>query len=155
MLKQLFFCTALTFSIFSGQAQALPPVPAPPPTLTAAPRTSSDTIRAISRLYARRRRGGHNWLYVSSIGVLSLIRVLASPGTSNYGGYTVKNEVDGGAVALFGVGFLVAPAAYGTSKLVRFSEKREREAIDRFSATHRLPAGMATHLRRKDFNLLP
>lgn len=155
MFKQLFFSTILLVSALSGAAQT----PLPAATSTAAPTTvtltSSDTIRAISRLYARRRRGGRNWLYVSSTGMLSLVRVLVNPGTSNYGGYTVRNEVDGGAAALFGVGFLVAPGAFGVSKLVRFSERREQEVISNFTTTHRLPANIAYRLRRKDFTIIP
>jgi len=102
-------------------------------------------------LFERRRLGGKKWLFVSLSGVLGVTRVLLNPNTTTVNGYQTKSEVDGGAAAVFGVGFLGLPVAVGLSKLTRFSEKREDAIISGYVASHRLPGAIGRRLRRKDF----
>ena len=153
MLKLLLLFLGLALATSSAWAQtALPPRPAAPVSSAFAPRTGqSDTIYAVRHLFERRRQGGKKWLFVSLSGVLGVTRVLLNPNTTTVNGYQTKSEVDGGAAAVFGVGFLGLPVAVGLSKLTRFSEKREDAIISGYAASHRLPGAIGRRLRRKDF----
>lgn len=136
----------LAVAAHPSHAQATPLPTSPKLTVT-----SGDTIRAVQHLFERRRQGGKNWLYISVSGLLGVARVLASPTTTTVNGYQTKSEVDGGAAAVFGLGFLGLPAGIGAGKLVRFSDKRETEVINTYATTHRLPGAVRRRLRRKDF----
>lgn len=151
MLKLVLFLAVLVFSTGATLAQT---APGPAPTASAAfapPTGRSDTIYAVQHLFERRQRGGRNWLYFSVSGLLGVVRVLVSPTTTTVNGYQTKSEIDGGAAAVFGVGFLGLPVAIGVGKLVRFSDKRETEIINAYAATHQLPHAISRRLRRKDF----
>ena len=153
MLKLLLLFLGLALATSAARAQnAPPPRPAAPVSTAFAPRTGqSDTIYAVRHLFERRRLGGKKWLFVSLSGVLGITRVLLNPNTTTVNGYQTKSEIDGGAAAVFGVGFLGLPVAVGLSKLTRFSEKREDEVISAYATTHRLPGAIGRRLRRKDF----
>lgn len=66
----------------------------------------ADTLRAINRLFERRRKGGRRWNYLGLAGSLSLVRALTS--SSNNG-----NTVDGGSIAILAGAFIAAPVAIG------------------------------------------
>jgi hypothetical protein len=94
----------------------------------------ADTLRAISRLFARRRKGGCNWNYLGLAGVLSLTRVLTS--SSNNG-----NSVDGSSIAILAGAFIAAPVAIGVVNLAAYSETTKRKL--------RVLIALASRYRRK------
>lgn len=129
--------------------QATPAAPVAPP--TALRQGQQDTLRAISRHYSRRRKGGYTWLGIGTGGLLVFVRVLANPNTTTVNGRQTSSSVDGEAAAIVGLGFVALPGLIGVSKLTRFSRTHEEEVIRAYTTTNRLPQGWGYRLLRKDF----
>lgn len=152
MKKYLLTTCLLAASHLPLLAQQAPPAPAAPVAPPTAMRQGQhDTLRAISRHFSRHRTGGYVWLGIGGGGLAALVRVLANPNTTTVNGYQTSSSVDGGAVAVVGVGFVALPALIGVSKLTRFSTTREAEAINLYTTTNQLPKGWGRRLIRKDF----
>jgi len=146
----------LLFALLSlaAQAQTVPAAPAPPATSPARFELTQgrrDTLGAITSLFQRRRRGGKVWLGIGAGGILALLRVVANPNTTTVNGVQTSSEVDGGAVAVVGLGFVALPVAIGIGKLARFSEKKENEVDRAYRSGQPLPRAVARRLSRKDF----
>ncbi|MBJ6110678.1 hypothetical protein JAO73_16765 [Hymenobacter sp. BT523] len=103
----------------------------------------ADTLRAISRLFERRRKGGKIWTYVGVSGALALVRALTAPSTNG-------NSVDGGGVAVLAGGFVVAPVVLGVLNLSAYSEAREAEVDQLYRAGRPLPKKIRQRLKKKD-----
>lgn len=103
----------------------------------------ADTLRAINRLFARRRKGGRTWNYLGLAGVLSLTRALTS---SNSNG----NSVDGGSIAILTGAFVVAPVAIGVVNLATYSESHEQEVENSYRAGKPLPKKIQQRIKKKD-----
>ena len=76
--------------------------------------TSSDTVRAIHRLYSKHRTGGWIWTGIGAAFATRILVSSATEGFDNAGGIVV------GTVVLGSV-----PAAIGIGKLSRFSQNTE------------------------------
>ena len=107
----------------------------------------TDTLRAINRMFARRRKGGRTWNYLGLAGVLSLTRALTSS-TSN------GNSVDGGGIAILTGAFVVAPVAIGITNLVAYSEAHEAEVESLYRAGKPLPKRIRQRIKKKDLQPL-
>lgn len=121
---------------------------APPSTTTLTPaqvqdNARADTLRAIARLFERRRRGGKVWTYVGVSGALALVRALTS--NSSDGG-----SVDGGGVAVLTGGFVVLPVAVGIANLSAYNETHEEEVERTYRSGQPLPKKIRQRLKRKD-----
>lgn len=128
--------------------QAAPALPvAPTPTLR---QGQTDTIRAIKRHYRRHRIGGYVWLGIGTSGLVGLVNVLTNPNTTTVNGRQTSSSIDGTAATIAGSVF-VLPGLIGTSKLTRFSNTRQAEAIRIYTTTNQLPQGWGRRLKRKDF----
>jgi hypothetical protein len=100
----------------------------------------ADTLRAIDRLFERRRKGGKIWAYVGVSGALALVRALTSDGS----------KADGGGVALLAGAFVGAPAVFSILNLSTYSEAHE-EAVDRlYRSGQPLPKKIRQRIKRKD-----
>lgn len=102
----------------------------------------ADTLRAIARLFERRRKGGKIWAYVGVSGALALVRTLTS--SSN------GNTVDGGGVAVLAGAFVGLPVAVSIVNFSAYSEAHEA-AVDRAYRSGRpLPNRIRQRMKRKD-----
>jgi hypothetical protein len=113
----------------------------------------ADTLRAINRLFARRRKGGRTWNYLGLAGSLSLVRILTSS-SSNSNGYGNSNSVDGGSVAILAGTFIAAPVAIGLINLAAYSEAHETEIENLYSSGKPLPKKIRQRIKRKDLQPL-
>lgn len=138
---------------FAAHAQATPVAPAAPtpPARFELTQGRRDTLGAITSMFQRRRRGGKVWVGIGAGGILALLRVVANPNTTTVNGVQTSSEVDGGAVAVVGLGFVALPAAIGIGKLARFSEKRENDVDRAYRGGQPLPRRIARRLTRQDF----
>ena len=103
----------------------------------------ADTLRAIDRLFERRRKGGKVWAYVGVSGALALVRALTSP-TNN------GNTVDGGGVALLAGAFVGVPVAVSIVNLSAYSEAHEEEVDRLYRSGQPLPKKIRQRIKRKD-----
>jgi hypothetical protein len=107
----------------------------------------ADTLRAINRLFARRRKGGRTWNYLGLAGSLSLVRLLTS--SSNNG-----NNADGGSVAILAGAFIAAPVAIGLVNLAAYSEAHETEVENIYRSGKPLPQKIRQRIKKKDLRPL-
>lgn len=107
----------------------------------------ADTLRAINRLFARRRKGGKTWNYLGLAGSLSLVRLLARPDNND-------TSVDGGGVAILAGAFIAAPVAIGITNLVAYSEAHESEVENAYRAGKPLPKRIRQRIKKKDLQPL-
>lgn len=103
----------------------------------------ADTLRAINRLFTRRRKGGRAWNYLGLSGALGLTRALTS---SNSEG----NTVDGGSLALLAGAFIAAPVAIGIVNLTTYNETYESEVESLYRSGKPLPLRIRQRLKKKD-----
>ncbi|OGX82213.1 hypothetical protein BEN47_18680 [Hymenobacter lapidarius] len=143
----------------SAQDSALATAAPAPPVLTPIARTASDTVRAIHRLYAKRRRVG-DILTIGAAGAdLALAAVSAAnenKGTSSSGGSGYGNLSGnrplfqlgfGGFAAIYGI--VAAPVmGVGIQQLIAYGPRREARTIEAYEATHRLPRKIQRQLRK-------
>jgi hypothetical protein len=109
----------------------------------------ADTLRAIDRMFERRRRGGKIWAYVGVSGALALVRALTSSTSTNNG-----NSLDGGGVAVLAGAFVGAPVAISILNLSAYNEAHE-EAVDRlYRSGQPLPKKIRQRMKRKDLEPL-
>lgn len=106
-------------------------------------RAHADTLRAIARLFERRRKGGKVWTYVGLSGALAMVRILISGSSDN-------NSVDGGGVAAVAVGGIGVPVVVGVLNLTAYNEARQEDVERTFSAGKPLPRKIRLRLKRKD-----
>jgi hypothetical protein len=107
----------------------------------------ADTLRAIDRLFERRRRGGKIWAYIGVSGALAIVRVLTSPSSNG-------NQVDGGGVALLTGVFVGLPVAASVINLKAYSEAREEEVDRLYRSGQPLPKKIRQRIKRKDLEPL-
>jgi hypothetical protein len=107
----------------------------------------ADTLRAINRLFARRRKGGHIWNYLALSGALGLTRALVT-GPNN------GEKVDGSSLAILAGGFIVAPIAIGVVNLTTYSETHEAEVESTYRAGKPLPRKIRQRIKKKDLRPL-
>jgi len=107
----------------------------------------ADTLRAINRLFERRRKGGYRWNYLGLAGSLSLVRALVS-GPNN------GEKVDGGGIAVLAGAFIVAPVAIGITNLVTYNEAYESELENAYRAGKSLPKKIRLRIKKKDLQPL-
>ena len=108
----------------------------------------NDTAQAIINLYGRRQAGGVSWMIGA---LLSAVRIgTASTTTTNYGGYGSSTS-DGGSRV--GVAFLAATPflAYGTSKLVHYSNTHLNQVLTAYAAGQPLPRALRRKLKPRFF----
>jgi len=125
----------------------------PPPELRPG---QQDTLRAVSNLFERRRKGGRTWTYTALGGVLAMVRVLTAASKSTTvgsGPYAVSTstEVDAGGVAVIAGLFVGVPVAVGVGKLTRFSEKQEAAVTQAYQGGQPLPNSIRRRLSPADF----
>ena len=107
----------------------------------------ADTLRAINRLFARRRKGGRTWNYLGLAGVLSMTRALASPNIDG-------DKVNAGSLAILVGGFVAAPVAIGVTNLVTYNEARESEIENAYRSGKPLPKKIRQRIKKKDLQPL-
>lgn len=107
----------------------------------------ADTLRAINRLFARRRKGGHLWNYLALSGALGLTRALVT-GPNN------GDKVDGGGIAILAGGFIAAPIAIGVINLTTYSEMHQAEVENAYRAGKPLPKRIGRRIKKKDLQPL-
>jgi hypothetical protein len=107
----------------------------------------ADTLRAINRLFERRRKGGKRWNYLGLAGILSMTRALASPSIDG-------DKVDGGSLAILIGGFVAAPVAIGVTNLVTYNEARESEIENAYRSGKPLPKKIRQRIKKKDLQPL-
>jgi len=107
----------------------------------------ADTLRAINRLFARRRKGGRTWNYLGLAGSLSLVRILTN--SPNNG-----TSVDGGGVAIIAGAFIAAPVAIGLVNLAAYSEAHETEVENIYRSGKPLPQKIRQRIKKKDLRPL-
>lgn len=107
----------------------------------------ADTLRAINRLFERRRKGGKRWNYLGLAGILSMTRALASPSIDG-------DKVNAGNLAILVGGFVAAPVAIGVANLVTYSETHEEEVEQAYRAGKPLPKKIRQRIKKKDLQPL-
>ena len=158
MFRTAFFLLLATGTV---SAQAIAPAPALPLTVSAAPapRTAADTVQAIHKLFAKRRRVG-GWLTAGAVGThLALAGISAAnenKGASNSGssGFGIPGNTGpliqfgfGGFALIYGV--VAAPVVgVGIQQLIAYGPRREAKILAAYETTHRLPAKIQHQLRR-------
>lgn len=111
----------------------------------------ADTLRAIDRMFERRRKGGKTWAYIGVSGALAMVRVLtAAPSDSN----PKSNSVDGGGVALLTGVFIGVPAVASITTLTAFSEQHQEEVERAYRSGKSLPKKIRLRLKKKDLQPL-
>lgn len=124
------------------------PNPAAPLTAAQLRETArADTLRAIDRMFERRRKGGKRWVYVGVGGVLALVRSRISPPSNG-------NSLDGGGTAVLAGAFIGVPVAIGILNLSAYSEAHEEEVDRRYRAGQPLPKKIRQRIKRKDLEPL-
>ncbi|WP_151087729.1 hypothetical protein [Hymenobacter baengnokdamensis] len=103
----------------------------------------ADTLRAINRLFARRRKGGRAWNYLGLSGVLTLTRALTSASSEG-------TSVDGSGIAILTGAFIVAPVAIGIVNLTAYSETHEAEVESSYRSGNPLPKKIRQRIKKKD-----
>ena len=105
----------------------------------------NDTAQAIINLYSRRQAGGVGWI---GGGILAVTRAALAGGGSDNGPYSVRQ--DPGMAPYF---IAASPfVAYGTSKLVRFSNGHLEKTLAAYAAGQPLPRSLRRKLKPKLFN---
>ncbi|QKG55600.1 hypothetical protein GKZ68_02475 [Hymenobacter sp. BRD128] len=107
----------------------------------------ADTLRAINRLFERRRKGGRRWNYLGLASSLSLVRLLARPDNND-------TNVNGGGLAIIAGAFIAAPVAIGITNLVAYSEAHETEVENAYRAGKPLPKKIRQRIKKKDLQPL-
>jgi hypothetical protein len=122
--------------------------------MTAPPALSAgklDTLRAVNNLFARRQRGGVNWMLVTAGGLGALARAAANPDTRTVNGVVVSSEPNTGAMVVIAGGLVGVPALLGVGKLVRFSHGKQEAAEQAIRSGRPLPHYISRRLRPKYF----
>ena len=117
-----------------GQQQPVANTPLPVTT----PRITRDTAQAVRTLFSKRRTGGVIWTLIGAAFAGRIIGAGIADG--NAGGTVVGVAVLGGV-----------PAGIGISKLSRFSNSKEEEALSEYSKTKKLPRYVSKRLKNKYF----
>lgn len=117
------------------------PQPAPLTELSVGKR---DTLRAISNLFERRRKGGKRWAYIGGVGLLTMVRALTSTRSDG-------SSLDPGGAAIIAGAFVGVPAAASLGNLLGYSEKRENEVDRIYRSGQPLPKTIQHRLKKKDF----
>jgi hypothetical protein len=109
--------------------------------------THADTVRALHNLFKSKRSTG-GWLAYGSAAFTGIAALAESndkdkPGHLSFG--------IGGTILLSAIG--LAPAWIpGTVTLIRFTKKRELEALAEFERTNQIPRNLRKKLKRRFFN---
>lgn len=137
--------------IASASAQtALPTAEAGAATAAPPPFTATDTVQALHNLFRSRRSTG-GWLAGGSafFTVLSGVGTLADNNGKNCGGYFCPDAAGWTLI----MGIVTAPVWIpGSITLIRFSRKREAEAVAAYEQTRSLPRGLQRKLSPRFFN---
>ncbi|TGE13856.1 hypothetical protein [Hymenobacter elongatus] len=109
---------------------------------------TNDTAQAIINLYSRRQAGGAAWIVSSA---LTAARLATSGGrtVASGPGYTVREEAPGVGVVLL----VSAPfAAYGISKVARYSNANLEKVMTAYGAGQPLPRSLRRKLKPRFFD---
>ena len=103
----------------------------------------SDTLRAVSRLFERRRRGGLVWQAFALGGVLTTARTMASSDANT-------GQLSGGELAtMLGI-FVAAPVTIGAVNLTAYKKAHQEEVEAVYRAGRPLPKKIRQRLKKKD-----
>ena len=102
----------------------------------------ADTLRAINRLFERRRNGGKKWAYIGLSGALAMARVLTAPNDGS--------TVNGGGLALVAGTFIGVPLAASVANLATYREEREEDVDRAYRSGQPLPKKIRQRIKRKD-----
>ena len=103
----------------------------------------ADTLRAISRLFERRRKGGKRWAYLGLSGALSMARVLTAPNAND-------GSTNAGGLALIAGVFVGVPIAVSIVNLTAYSEAHEEEVERIYRSGQPLPKIIRQRMKKKD-----
>lgn len=108
---------------------------------------ANDTAQAIINLYSRRQAGGVEWMIAA---LLSAVRLgTASSGTTTTSYNTTATDGSGN---LGGALLIATPImAYGTAKLLRYSNGHLEQVLATYAAGRPLPHSLRRKLRRRFF----
>jgi hypothetical protein len=106
----------------------------------------NDTAQAIINLYGKRQAGGAGWIIASA---LTALRIATAGGSSTpTNGYVTRDTSNDGAVAaLFALPF----AAYGTGKILHYSNGKLDAALASYAAGKPLPRALKRKLKPRFF----
>ncbi len=96
--------------------------------------SATDTVAAVKKLFAQRRRGG--WFYTSRITGFSILPAIA------------LLALDSNPI---GIGLIGASIGVGVGKLIRFSSKKENAIISAYQQGKPLPQPIRRRLKSKFF----
>ncbi|WP_223649021.1 hypothetical protein [Hymenobacter psoromatis] len=156
MIKRLLFAVFLSSSLWAGTARAQ--TPAKGETLASqqlkqrlrGQYLTNDTAQAIINLYSRRQAGGVEWMIAAMLSAVRLGTASSGTTTTSYGGYNTTTT-DGGTN--MGGALLVATPflAYGTAKLLRYSNGHLEQVLAAYAAGQPLPHSLRRKLKRRLF----
>jgi hypothetical protein len=154
---------ALFLLLLSGptmaQTTAATPAATTPTMAPPAARTAADTVRALHRLFQRRRRTGGYLVSGAVAADLVLAGVSAASenseskgsGGSGYGNFTGSGPLIqfgmGGYALLWGVA-LAPVAGVGVQQLIAYNARHEAKIIASYERTHQLPARWQRRVRK-------
>ena len=142
-MHRLLLLAALWLIGYAAVAQATPPLPRPEAPALAGPGAPTDTVAALHRLFAERRRRRN--VIVGVTGGLTLAAVV-SIASDNHGSGDFA-----GVIAVF---YGILGGVVATSELFffkKYSTKNEQRAVDSFQA-HRLPDELRRKLKPQYFH---
>lgn len=158
-------CLAFLLLLLSGPvvAQTTPATPSTPVAVVAPPtaRTAADTVRALHRLFQRRRRAG-GYLVSGAVAAdlvlagVSTVRENNENNRSSGGGGGYGNFGGSGPLIQFGMGgyallwgVALAPVAgVGVQQLIAYNARHEAKVIASYERTHQLPARWQRRVRK-------
>jgi len=139
----------------SASAQTAPDLALAPVAAAPARYTAADTVRAVHRLFAKRRKLG-SILTVGAVGAdLALAGVSAAAEDTHkssgggYGWSAAGLQFSFGDFAII-YGVIAAPVmGVGIQQLIAYGPKREAKVLNQYNATGMLPAKIKRQLRRQ------
>lgn len=105
----------------------------------------NDTAQAIINLYGKRQAGGAGWIVGAA---LAAVRIGTAGSSSSSNGYVTRDTSNDGAVAaLFALPF----AAYGTGKILHYSNGHLEHLLTDYAAGKPLPRSLKRKLKPRFF----
>lgn len=154
-------CLALLLLLLSGPvvAQTTLPTPSAPTVAPPTARTAADTVKALHRLFQRRRRTGGYLvggaiaadLVLAGVSAANENKGATSSGGSGYGNWGGDRPLIqfgmGGFALLYGMA-LAPVAGVGIQQLIAYSPRHEAKVIASYERTHQLPARWQRRMRK-------
>lgn len=150
-MRKFLIVGSLLLSISLSAYAQQPAAPTAPNPTWASSTPHTDTVRAVHRLFRKRRVGGIVW---AAIGGAFTVQILAasiggsnnSTSTSSYNTSSNSSNPAGTAVGVIVLGGI--PAGIGIGKLSRFSSARERAILANFEKGQALPHYVQRRIRQ-------